>query len=252
MAVVIPSPTHPTFADGTPVPGPCAVTAFRTSVNAYVAGAEGMAQLDCAFAELRQAVDGSGARSGGVIAAGAGLSVTVAALTAFVGTYVETNASTTVGSLTPSGTRYIWLRQDGTFTATDTSAAPSTADGHGLYLLWGTATTDGSTVTAVTNNRVWLQGEGYVGVTGAKSDADYTLADAEHTVRCVRFGWTGWTGGHNVIVPTYAGGRWHVINATGQTATVKTAAGTGIAVASTKSATLLCDGTNVVRLTADA
>lgn len=42
------------------------------------------------------------------------------------------------------------------------------------------------------------------------------------------------------------------INATGQALTVKTAAGTGITIANTKAATVMSDGTNVIRLTPDA
>jgi hypothetical protein len=56
----------------------------------------------------------------------------------------------------------------------------------------------------------------------------------------------------NAIVPDTA---WHlyiVVNTTGQALTVKTAAGTGIAVANTKVALVMSDGTNVIRISADA
>lgn len=251
MSVVVPTPTNPTLAaDGTAVPSPCQATALRAAINGYVEHQQDNVQLLTALVEQLQGILGNGAWRGGVIAAGAGLSVTVAALTAIVGTWLQTNASTTVGSLTASVTNSIWLRQDGTFTAT-TGAAPNPADGHGLYLLWGTATCDGASVTAVTNDRTWVQ-SGYVAITGAKADSDYTAADTEHTCKVLRCAWTGWTGGKNLILPLHAGGRWEIINLTGQTLTAKAASGTGIAIASTKAATVLCDGTNIIRLTADA
>lgn len=55
--------------------------------------------------------------------------------------------------------------------------------------------------------------------------------------------------GVNLIVPNY--GLYVIINTCGQAATVKTAAGTGIAVANAKNAVLVADGTNVRRVTAD-
>lgn len=251
MGVVTPTPTHPTLAAaGTPVPSPCQATALRGAINGYVATQEGHIQLAGALMEQLQGILGNGAWRGGIIAAATGLSVSVAALTALVGTWVQTDASTTVGGLTPSTTNSLWLRQDGTFTVT-TGAAPSTSDGHGAYLLWGTATTDAGSVTAVSNNRTWVQ-SGYVAIAGSKSDADYTLADTEHTCKVIKCGWTGWATGRNLVVPLYAGGVWTILNATGQTLTVKAASGTGVAIASTKAAQVLCDGTNVVRLTADA
>lgn len=95
------------------------------------------------------------------------------------------------------------------------------------------------------------QSDGYVDITGSKSNADYTLLAAEYTRRMIRLGWTGWSGGHNVVVPLVAGAIWWIINATGQTATVIGATGTGIAVANAKVACVACDGTNIIRLTAD-
>mgnify|MGYP000863101749 CR=1 FL=1 len=94
-------------------------------------------------------------------------------------------------------------------------------------------------------------GNGYKAITGAKSDADYILSASEYSNEIIKLGWTGWTTGKNVVVPTVAGAKWVIHNATGQTATVKTSGGTGIAIANTKHATVYCDGTNIVRITAD-
>ncbi len=56
----------------------------------------------------------------------------------------------------------------------------------------------------------------------------------------------------SVIVPT-SPWQWTVRNGTtgAYTVTVKTSAGTGITIAQTKRAIIYCDGTNVVRVTAD-
>lgn len=95
---------------------------------------------------------------------------------------------------------------------------------------------------------------GYANVSGSKPDADYTLLAAEYSCLYVDLTFTGWTTGRNVIVPTSAAGHgvpYIVKNATGQTATIKTSGGTGIALANGKTAVLYENGTNVVRVTAD-
>lgn len=89
------------------------------------------------------------------------------------------------------------------------------------------------------------------------ADADYTLSTAttpqewQYAAIKITDTPTTLTTGRNIIVPVNK--KFYIfINATAQTLTVKTAAGTGIAVAAGKTAILLCDGTNVVRVTADA
>lgn len=84
------------------------------------------------------------------------------------------------------------------------------------------------------------------------SDADLTLSVAANAAEMVEVTDTGvvLTAGRNVICDTRArliGFR----NSTAQALTLKTAAGTGIAVAAGTGALLWCDGTNVRRLTAD-
>ena len=89
------------------------------------------------------------------------------------------------------------------------------------------------------------------------ADADYTLDDTGDRPRewqyCViEMTDTGvvLTTGRNIVVPDNER-MWNVFNNTAQTLTFKTSAGTGIAVATAKRAILQCDGTNVVRWTAD-
>ena len=105
-----------------------------------------------------------------------------------------------------------------------------------------------------------LDGLADVLVHNMASDADYTLA----TTGSEPFEWQHFviqvtdttsplwlTTGRNIVVPVYT--RAYLFkNETAQTLTLKTPAGTGIAVATLKWALLRCDGTNVVRITPDA
>lgn len=59
------------------------------------------------------------------------------------------------------------------------------------------------------------------------------------------------TTGRDVLLPNTEKGIYLFFNNTAQTLTFKPSSGTGIAVATLKRAILYCDGTNVVRFTAD-
>lgn len=83
------------------------------------------------------------------------------------------------------------------------------------------------------------------------SDADYTLTAAEMSCMLLTIVAGSWTSGHNVIVPTAAGGFWHFSNSTGFGMVVKTAAGTGITIANGRAAWLRSNGANVRRMTVD-
>jgi len=82
---------------------------------------------------------------------------------------------------------------------------------------------------------------------------DVTLAATEAAARILTLSGVI-TANINLIVPSTDGREWIVFNSTtgAFTVTVKTAAGTGIVVAQTKHAIVYCDGTNVLRVTADA
>jgi hypothetical protein len=88
------------------------------------------------------------------------------------------------------------------------------------------------------------------------SDADYTLSTAttpqewQYGAIKITDSPSTLTGAKNIIVPTNKK-HYTFINATAQALTLKTSAGTGPSVAAGKTAILLCDGTNVVRVTAD-
>lgn len=89
----------------------------------------------------------------------------------------------------------------------------------------------------------------------AMTDADYTLSTSA-TPKEWQYGVLSFTGtltaGRNIIAPTNHK-LYVVVNGTtgGFALTLKTPAGTGIAVAAGKTAILRSDGTNVVRVTAD-
>jgi len=81
--------------------------------------------------------------------------------------------------------------------------------------------------------------------------ADWVLSDAEAKNRYLVV--TNAGGAVNAIIPAASIYKeFAVLNTSGQALTVISAAGTGIVIASTKSAIVYFDGTNVLRLTVDA
>lgn len=83
------------------------------------------------------------------------------------------------------------------------------------------------------------------------ADADYTVLSADYDAPLMTLVAGSWASGHNVILPATTGGMWWVSNVSGFAAVFKTAAGTGITVATARAATLVCIGGNIVRRTAD-
>jgi hypothetical protein len=127
---------------------------FATRLQSNQDALEARDRQNMAAAEGLAGAIGFGWLSGGTISAGAGASVSIAALTAIVGTPVGFTTSQVV-AVNLSVTNYIFLRQDWTWTvpAAGSSTVPLSSDGHGAAMLWGTATCDGSGVTAVSNVR---------------------------------------------------------------------------------------------------
>jgi hypothetical protein len=82
---------------------------------------------------------------------------------------------------------------------------------------------------------------------GAGTD-DWTLSAAE-LLKMIHKP-TNASGGVNAIIGNTAGMPYIFVNGTGQTLTVKTAAGTGIAIANGKTHMLMSDGTNVIAIAA--
>lgn len=152
MAVIEPEALNPHFTTPyTTISGAQAST-VRTEIDTKISGQNAMANLSMGALEQVCQVMGNGHLSGGTIAAGVGLSVDIAAWTAIVGTPIGNDASTTVGGLEPNEVNYIFARQDGSFTVNQDGSDPPTTL-YGDFLLWGTATTDAGSVTAVSNSR---------------------------------------------------------------------------------------------------
>lgn len=89
-------------------------------------------------------------------------------------------------------------------------------------------------------------------IAASMSDADYTCTLSNYRATIMEFTGT-LTGAKNVIVPTVSGYQWTVFNNTtgGFAITIKTSAGTGVAIAAGKRAIVYGDGTNIVRVTPD-
>jgi hypothetical protein len=78
------------------------------------------------------------------------------------------------------------------------------------------------------------------------SDADVTLIQSEYESGRLVLADGAWTANHNIIVPDESR-RYYIDNTAGTyTATVKTAAGTGIPIPAGVNAVLVCDGSNVI------
>ena len=158
-------------------------------------------------------------------------------------TTIANNAAALV--LTASQTNYVEATRAG---VVSTNTTGFTAGRIPLY----TVVTGTASVTSYTDERAWVDprhitSAASVAVTG--SDVTLTAAEA----RCRYLITTGvLTGNRAVIVPDNWEGITYCNNTGAFTTTFKTSGGSGIVVAQTKRALLLADGTNVVRVTADA
>ena len=83
------------------------------------------------------------------------------------------------------------------------------------------------------------------------SDANYTLLAAEADVDYIKVSSGTITATRDLVVPISFPKQWTVINANAQSVRIIGATGTGITIATNKTAIVMADGTNVVRITAD-
>jgi hypothetical protein len=153
MAQIVYAPANVLLATAVPALAGDTPDNFRANINNRVGLLDAKAQFVEATLEQFLAQFGNGSISGGTIAAGTGLGVTVTAFTAFVGSIVGFNATQTLSGLTDASTNSLFLRQDGTFTVNTTGTPPIDISTHGQAFLWGTAVTSGGVVTSVTNTR---------------------------------------------------------------------------------------------------
>jgi len=163
-------------------------------------------------------------------------------------TQIANNTSTGV-TLSASATNYIEADRSGTVTKNTTGFTPGRIP---LY----TAVTNATTITSYTDCRAQWTPSGVDGILARvmASDANITLTQAEAANDILQFtSSVSLTTTRNVVVPL-AAQQWTVYNGTtgAQSLQFIGATGTGITVANGKRAIIYSDGTNVVRVTADA
>lgn len=160
---------------------------------------------------------------------------------------VLTTIADQTGTCTASTTNYVETTRAG---VASTNTTGFTA---GRIPLFVVTTSASGIVSPFVDWRVWQDLPGVAGrVSVAVTTADVTLSAAQ--ARCDIINATGaLTANRNIIVPD-GPQQWCVTNNTSgaYTLTIKTAAGTGIAVTQGKAADLLSDGTNVVLSNNDA
>ncbi len=148
-------------------------------------------------------------------------------------------------NLTASTTNYVEMTRAGVMSKNTTAFTPGSIP---LY----TVVTGTASVSSWIDYRAWVQPQHITSKASvAVTTADVTLTQAQAACRYLTT--TGvLTGNRDVIVPNDWEGIVFCSNTGAFTTTFKTASGSGIVVAQTKRAMLLADGTNVVRVTADA
>lgn len=146
-------------------------------------------------------------------------------------------------SMTPSATNYV--QANPTTGAVTTNTSGYTAG----YWRIGRATADATSFTWQDDRFNGLRNFGILS-RAFPSDANYTLtaAEADNDVLSITAGVI--TATRDWIVPLIPR-QWTVINNTAQSVRIIGATGTGITIATGKTAIVMADGTNIVRVTAD-
>lgn len=140
-------------------------------------------------------------------------------------------------------TRFTNLKSDEAITAATAVITGAATVGGTLAVTGAITATGGVGATALTDPRLnFTIGEHSY----ASAHADWTLSAAE-LLKMVHKP-TAADQAVNAIIPAAAGKPYIFINATGQALTVKTPAGTGVAITSAKTAIVMSDGTNVIAL----
>lgn len=137
-----------------------------------------------------------------------------------------------------------------TYSAQATLTIPDCGDASDTFTLIDTAQTlTNKTLTApvITSANIGFHAATHDYAAGS---ADWTLDATE--LKAAVLSVTNANAPANIVVPDTAYKPYFLVNGSGQTITVKTATGTGISIATAKSALVMSDGTNVIRFTADA
>lgn len=148
---------HPSYGDG--------ATTYASRQETWMTNAEANEQAIQTRNELsNNLLVGTGVIAGSytapLLAIGAGLSVNVAAFSAFLGNPIQKTSTSIIGGLTPSTVNHLYLMQDGSYLSNTTGVSPGTLSNPATKL--GTATTGVATVTSVDNTRteIYLFGKG--------------------------------------------------------------------------------------------
>lgn len=150
-------------------------------------------------------------------------------------------------NLTASTTNYVEANPaTGAVTRSTSSYTPG-------YWRIGRAVTGTASITTWYDDRYLGFGQQTRMLTKAfPSDANYTLTQPEADVDVIKISAGTISTTRDFIVPITFPKAWIVVNGTAQSVRIIGATGTGITIATTKAATVMADGTNVIRLTADA
>lgn len=149
-------------------------------------------------------------------------------------------------SLSASATNYLMIHPlTGVVSKNTTGYAPG-------YWRMGRAVTGSASITTWYDDRALNFGKQTSLLSKAfPSDANYTLTAAEADVDYIKVSSGTITTTRDLIVPVAFPKEWTVINGNAQSVRIIGASGTGITVATGKTAKVFADGTNVVRVTAD-
>jgi hypothetical protein len=167
---------------------------------------------------------------------------------------VTANATVTVAD---NSSTYIWGCSDGGLRQTVTTLPPIGFSNYTAAIVAQVSASGG--VATVASYKQWAMGSSIVAtpgglssITGTLANADYTASAAQYAGEVILVAHTGWTATHNLIMPIVAGMRRWIVNTCGQSVTIKGATGTGPTIATSRAASVVCDGTNWIRLTADS
>ncbi len=149
-------------------------------------------------------------------------------------------------ALTASSTNYVEVNPStGSISKNTTAYTPG-------YWRIGRAVTGTASITTWYDDRFLNFGKQTALLTKAfPSDANYTLTAAEADVDVIKVSSGTITATRDLIVPIGFPKQWWIVNGNAQSVRIIGASGTGITVATGKSALVMADGTNVIRLTAD-
>jgi hypothetical protein len=169
-----------------------------------------------------------------------------------VGGVVTTLANQAALSLTNNSTNYVELDPTGTGT-TSGIRLNTTGWTAGYIPLWSIVTSSGA-ITTWTDERAWGAVVNPRGAISMTSDANKTLTRAEAAADILDVTSTVSLTATRDIVVGLAPRMWVVKNGTtgGQSIQIIGASGTGVTIATAKTAIVFSDGTNVNRVTADA